>query len=222
LPEGGSDRRLGLPLEISKSARRLRYPDRKELELAKENWPGAAYNRATLTTVEDAAARLSGTADAAWGAAFAAAAERLSGANLLGAAPDTAGAPRPEVLLAVQPGEGGPVEDWLNVERCAAGAGLVLVLNGALDKLRGGAYPRLLFPKLADAVDRFFVGAEPLVYLKPVSDKGAQGWLWRVYPEPWQLWAQGKDDAGTRVATYADRPAYADAVAALLRRRRGK
>lgn len=193
------------------------YPDRKELELAREAWPGAAYNVATLTTVEDAAERLSGASAAAWGAAFAAAAEKLSGANLLGAAPDTSGAPAPTVLLAVQPGEGGPVEDWLNLEKCGAADGaLVVSLNGAFDKLRGGAYPRLLFPKLADCVDRFVVGAEPLVYLKPLAEKGNAGWLFRVYPEKWQLHAQGRTETEL-VATYDARPTFAVANDALLR-----
>ena len=82
-------------------------------------------------------------------------------------------------------------------------------------KLKGGAYPRLLFPKLADAVDRFVLDAETLVYLKPIGDKGKAGWLWRVYPEPWQLVAQGRTSDAT-VATYDARPAYKDAIAALL------
>ena len=33
----------------------LAFPDRKELELAREEWPGASYAKATLTTLEDAA-----------------------------------------------------------------------------------------------------------------------------------------------------------------------
>ena len=40
----------------------LAFPDRKELELAREEWPGAAYAKATLTTLEDAAEVLSGLA----------------------------------------------------------------------------------------------------------------------------------------------------------------
>ena len=194
----------------------LAFPDRKELELAREEWPGAAYAKATLTTLEDAAEVLSGSSDQAWGAAFARAAEGLLGTSNLGAKPETTTAPAPQVVVAVQPGDGGPLEDWLNLERCQPSDGLLVSVNGAFDKLRGGFYPRPLFPKLAECVDRFVVDAEALVVLKNVADKGRAGWLFRVYPEPWQLFAQGKE-ASLLLETYNDRPAYGDCVATLLK-----
>ena len=194
----------------------LAFPDRKELELAREEWPGAAYAKATLTTLEDAAEVLSGSSDQAWGAAFARAAEGLLGTSNLGAKPETTTAPAPQVVVAVQPGDGGPLEDWLNLERCQPSDGLLVSVNGAFDKLRGGFYPRPLFPKLAECVDRFVVDAEALVVLKNVADKGRAGWLFRVYPEPWQLFAQGKE-ASLLLETYDTRPAYNDCVATLLK-----
>ena len=194
----------------------LAFPDRKELELARDEWPGAAYERATLTTLEDAAEALTGASEQAWGAALARKAEETFGTTSLGAKPDTGAAPAPAVVFAVQPGDGGPLEDWLNLERCAADGALLVSMNGAFDKLKGGYYPRLLFPKLADCVDRFVLDAESLLYLKAIGDKGKTGWLWRVYPEPWQLVAQGKTSEAT-VATYDARPPYKDAIAALLR-----
>jgi len=194
----------------------LAFPDRKELELAREEWPGAAYAKATLTTLEDAAEVLSGSSDQAWGAAFARAAEGLLGTSNLGAKPETTTAPAPQVVVAVQPGDGGPLEDWLNLERCQPSDGLLVSVNGAFDKLRGGFYPRPLFPKLAECVDRFVVDAEALVVLKNVADKGRAGWLFRVYPEPWQLFAQGKE-ASLLLETYTTRPAYNDCVATLLK-----
>ncbi len=194
----------------------LAFPDRKELELAREEWPGAAYAKATLTTLEDAAEVLSGSSDQAWGAAFARAAEGLLGTSNLGAKPETTTAPAPQVVVAVQPGDGGPLEDWLNLERCQPSDGLLVSVNGAFDKLRGGFYPRPLFPKLAECVDRFVVDAEALVVLKNVADKGRAGWLFRVYPEPWQLFAQGKE-ASLLLAQYDDRPAYSECVATLLK-----
>ena len=109
-----------------------------------------------------------------------------------GKAAEPTTAPAPQVVVAVQPGDGGPLEDWLNLERCQPSDGLLVSVNGAFDKLRGGFYPRPLFPKLAECVDRFVVDAEALVVLKNVADKGRAGWLFRVYPEPWQLFAQGK------------------------------
>ena len=194
----------------------LAFPDRKELELAREEWPGASYAKATLTTLEDAAEVLSGSSDQAWGAAFARAAEGLLGTSNLGAKPETTTAPAPRVVVAVQPGDGGPLEDWLNLERCQPSDGLLVSVNGAFDKLRGGFYPRPLFPKLAECVDRFVVDAEALVVLKNVADKGRAGWLFRVYPEKWQLFAQGKE-ASLLLETYDDRPTYNDAVATLLK-----
>ena len=194
----------------------LAFPDRKELELAREEWPGAAYAKATLTTLEDAAEVLSGSSDQAWGAAFARAAEGLLGTSNLGAKPETTTAPAPQVVVAVQPGDGGPLEDWLNLERCQPSDGLLVSVNGAFDKLRGGFYPRPLFPKLAECVDRFVVDAEALVVLKNVADKGRAGWLFRVYPEPWQLFAQGKE-ASLLLEQYDDRPSYSECVATLLK-----
>ena len=194
----------------------LAFPDRKELELAREEWPGASYAKATLTTLEDAAEVLSGSSDQAWGAAFARAAEGLLGTSNLGAKPETTTAPAPQVVVAVQPGDGGPLEDWLNLERCQPSDGLLVSVNGAFDKLRGGFYPRPLFPKLAECVDRFVVDAEALVVLKNVADKGRAGWLFRVYPEKWQLFAQGKE-ASLLLAEYDDRPSYNDCVATLLK-----
>eukprot|EP00629_Pelagomonadales_sp_RCC1024_P001309 CAMPEP_0119275312 /NCGR_PEP_ID=MMETSP1329-20130426/13592_1 /TAXON_ID=114041 /ORGANISM="Genus nov. species nov., Strain RCC1024" /LENGTH=302 /DNA_ID=CAMNT_0007275689 /DNA_START=63 /DNA_END=968 /DNA_ORIENTATION=- len=194
----------------------MAFPDRKELELARDEWPGERFGAATLTTLEDAAEVLSGGSEAAWGAALARGAEGLFGTSNLGAKPDTASAPPPSVVFAVQPGEGGPLEDWLNLERCVPkDGGLLVSLNGAFDKLRGGYYPRLLFPKLADCVDRFIADAEGCVVLKPLAEKGKSGWLWRVYPEPWQLIAQGRTEACV-VSTSESRPPYAELIAALL------
>jgi len=192
------------------------FPDRKELELAREEWPGAAYAAATLTTLEDAAEVLSGGSEQAWGASFARTAEGLFGTSNLGSAPDMADAPSPAVVFAVQPGEGGPLEDWLNLEKCQPSDGLLVSLNGAFDKLRGGYYPRILFPKLAECVDRFVGEAEALLVLRSVADKGRAGWLWRVYPEPWQLFAQGKE-ACVQIGEFESRPAYNDCVAMLLK-----
>ena len=65
-------------------------------------------------------------------------------------------------VFAVQPGEGGPLEDWLNLERCAPpDGGLPVSLNGAFANLRGGYYPRRLFQKLADCPGRRPPAAPP-------------------------------------------------------------
>ena len=41
--------------------------------------------------------------------------------------------------------------------------------------------------------------------LKPLAEKGRSGWLWRVYPEPWQLHRQSREDLAL-IETYEERP----------------
>lgn len=201
----------------------LAFPDRRELELAQREWPGQQFQRATLTTIEDAAVALGGLVEQPWGARVSRFVEARSpfveDGALLGAKPATDQAPSPRLVVAVQPGDGGPLEDWLNLEQLALSTEApVVVVNGAFDKLRGGYYPPLLFPKLAACVDRFIRRAEPLFYLKQVTDKGRAGWLFRVYPEPWQLLRQARDGATSLLLETDDRPSYDDAVRALLTR----
>ncbi|KAJ1457054.1 hypothetical protein M885DRAFT_586875 [Pelagophyceae sp. CCMP2097] len=189
----------------------LAFADRKELEVAREAWPGRAFTTATLSTIEDSAAALGAPVDRPWGSQFAEAAENLLGTKKLGAVPEMAKAPKPRLIVAVQPGDGGPIEDWLNLERCETDGALLISTNGAFDKLRGGAYPRIIFPKLADSVARFIVRFETLYYLKPISNKGRSAWLFRVYPEPWQLVQQRREDTAL-VATFEERPTFAEVL----------
>jgi hypothetical protein len=81
-----------------------------------------------------------------------------------------------KLWLIIQPGNGGPVEDWVNCEKMAVGQPetTMVVINGALDKVRGGFYPAVFFPKLAATVDRFWKKFEAAFYLKPFSDKGVR------------------------------------------------
>jgi len=193
------------------------FPDRKELELAREAWPGGLYQQATLTTIEDAAVALRGDVLQPWGARFSRFLESAVGSDALGAAPDMSAAPHPELIVVCQPGDGGPVEDWINLEQLRLPNATLLCVNGAFDKLRGGYYPRLIFPKLGDCIDRFITDFETIFYLKPLNDKGLSGWLYRVFPEPWQVLLQSRD-GDTKLALAAeDRPNYFDAVDALVR-----
>ena len=184
----------------------IAFPDRKELELAREAWPGQAFQKATLTTIADAAAVLSGEDKVfkPFGSQF-----------LPSSKPDTAKAPKPELILFAQPGDGGPVEDWLNLELCYVSDVRLLVCNGAFDKLRGGYYSGLLFPKLNACVDRFISKFDTIFYLKPLADKGRSGWLFRVGSENWQVIKQ-QDTDESLVLESATRPAYTTAIEALL------
>jgi hypothetical protein len=125
-----------------------------------------------------------------------------------------------------QPGNGGPVEDWINVKAFheAANGVPTCIVNGALDKVRDGYYAPFIFPKLAKTFD-FYRNFEAMFFLKPISDKGVYGWLFRVYPEPWQVVLQNpvrnKQDQlviENTVALVSDtRPGYSECVQALLK-----
>ena len=83
------------------------------------------------------------------------------------------------------------MEDWVNCEILHNNAGgdqvTTVIVNGALDKVRDGYYPAIFFPALAATVNRFYKNFESIFYLRPLSDKGCYGWVYRVYPEPWQV-----------------------------------
>lgn len=233
----------------------LIFPDLKECELAKKEWAGQRYREATFTTIEEVTNYFVATGDvssgggspmavggggydAPWGSSLMSGLSKMMGggngrdAGLLGdpAVLDSIidGQNSPASLwLVVQPGNGGPVEDWVNCEKMSVSQPKtpVVVINGALDKVRGGFYPKVFFPKLAQTVDRFYNKFESVFYLKPYFDKGVYGWLYRVYPEPWQIvWEDvtpGKD--GNPVVRYVtvdvldQRPGYNDVISSLVK-----
>ena len=218
----------------------------KECELGKQEWAGGRYQEATFTTIEavtnyvatgsNSGGSSGGGYDAPWGSSIMSGLSKMMGgddgdAGLLGdqAALDPIidGENSPATLwLVIQPGNGGPVEDWINCEKMSVAQPdtPVVIINGALDKVRGGFYPAVFFPKLAATIDRFYNKFESTLYLKPFSDKGVYGWLYRCYPEPWQVvWENvkpGKD--GNPEVEYVvvdvldQRPSYADVISTLL------
>jgi Domain of unknown function (DUF1995) len=214
----------------------LIFPDLKECELAKEQWTGQLYRQAAVfTSLEEVTQHYTkGKAySKPWGATFASGMNQLLGgggdAGLLGdqSALDSLNDSSPPSLhIVCQPGNGGPVEDWVNVETLhkeSGGVTSTVVVNGALDKVRDGYYAPLFFPKLAAATP-FYRDFESVFYLKPISDKGVYGWVYRIYPEPWQVVLQtpNKDKNGnmkvtdTIALTSDTKPTYDQAVKALL------
>jgi len=219
----------------------LTFPDLKECELARKEWTGARYQKAaTFTTIEAVTEFLAGKEfyEAPWGASIANGVNKVFGgsdadAGLLGdvSSLDTLEQGRnapPELNIIVQPGNGGPVEDWINCEQIhlASPNTTMIIINGALDKVRNFYYPAFFFPKLAKTVDRFYSDFESIFYLKPISDKGVYGWMYRVFPEPWQVILQTvKTDKNgqtfiedTIVHTSDLRPTYNDAIQKLVQR----
>ena len=243
-------------------------PDLKEVELAKEEWGGRLYRQAAKFTcieivtkhyyssLEDGKDDENNNSYAKpWGSTIASGISSLffggGGGNnnddgdnsgLFGnpnALDDLTESSSASFHLVCQPGNGGPVEDWINVQKFHHYASsttatssdarsrppATCIVNGALDKVRDGYYAPFIFPALAKTFD-FYKGFEAVFFLKPISDKGVYGWLYRVYPEPWQVVLQTptKDKRNNdqlvvvdTVALVSDtRPTYQECVNALL------
>ncbi|GAX09652.1 hypothetical protein FisN_19Lh117 [Fistulifera solaris] len=216
----------------------LILPDDKECELAQKEWGGGQLFRrsAKFTSIRAALVQVAGESQVtkAWGSTIAATLNKLSGgdgiladSSLLDDLSDTVDLER--LYLVCQPGNGGPVEDWINVEqlhRSSPRNTVTCIVNGALDKVRDGYYPALFFPALAKTVP-FYQDFEAVFFLKPISDKGLYGWLYRVYPEPWQVILQipEQQQKGSQsvisvqelvALTSTKRPSYSDAVQAMV------
>ena len=218
------------------------FPDDKECELAKKEWMGQLYQKAALfTSIRAATCFVAGDNQyvKAWGTTIASTVNKITGGDgILGdsqALDKLSGNKDDEsstLYLFCQPGNGGPVEDWINIETMFKSSSdpkksaVFCIVNGALDKVRDGYYPGIFFPALARTVS-FYKKFEPTFILKPLSDKGAYGWLFRVYPEPWQVISQQprQTEKGgetivvidEKVALVSDtRPSYAEAIQALL------
>lgn len=225
-----------LPLLKTSRPKWLVLPDDKEVELAVGEWKGQRYRAAaSFTSIRAATSATAGEASLkkAWGSTLASTVNKLTGGDGILADSSTLDALDASVAnrvhLVCQPGNGGPVEDWINVEKLheASFGATTIVVNGALDKVRDGYYPAIFFPALAATVP-FYQRFQAAFILKPLSDKGLYGWLYRVYPEPWQVVLQApiRQQKGSqtvmqvveKVAMVSDkRPTYAEAVQALLK-----
>lgn len=231
-------------------------PDDKECELTKTEWKGQRFRKAAKFTSIRAATCATAGKDyfaLAWGSSIASTVNKLTGGDGILADSSTLDDLSDAVTsstttirtterlhLVCQPGSGGPVEDWINVERLHNAASSIAataaadkdktvvtcIVNGALDKVRDGYYAAVFFPALAATIP-FYKQFEAAFFLKPISDKGMYGWLYRVYPEPWQVILQtarsvrkGDETTMTVENTVAlvsqARPSYQEAVQAML------
>jgi hypothetical protein len=125
----------------------LVLPDDKECELAKTEWGGGQIFRraAKFTSIRAAVLQVAGESQysKAWGSAIASTVDKLTGGDGILADSSTLDNLEDDkekqlLYLVCQPGNGGPVEDWINVERLAKvnPDAITLVVNGALDKVR--------------------------------------------------------------------------------------
>ena len=199
------------------------FPDLKECNVASETWPGKSFQNCARTTIEASLNFLSpSNYKAPWGSNLV----KAVSSDLLG---DSQGQSiiksPPGAMFFVQPGNAGPVEDWINIEQISSALDNeipCIVVNGALDKLRNGYYARIFFPALAKTVDRFYSNFESVFYLKPIADKGESGFLFRCYPEDWQIIKEtiNEDDdfkvTNEVIHTSAVRPPYKECIRILL------
>jgi len=183
----------------------LCFADEGEAQLAQEAWPGAMYGEATNTYIAAAVKAVGREPLMPMGSSA------LSAASMLGSLfggekeppPPPLPSPDAKLQLVVQPGDGGPMEDWLNLELLRQPGTPMLCLNGALDKVTSGYYSNFLNPKLGECAERFFSQFEQVYYLKPIGS--GRGYLFRVYGEDWQLFRQTSEDL-VLCETYSARP----------------
>jgi hypothetical protein len=134
----------------------LVLPDDKEVELAKDEWKGQRFRQACqFTSIRAAVTAAGGALKLAWGSTLASTVDKLQGgdgiladtASLDSLDPTTVG-----LTLVCQPGNGGPVEDWINVEQLQAALpsnSPFCIVNGALDKVVSSTnHPRHRTPQL--------------------------------------------------------------------------
>jgi hypothetical protein len=110
--------------------------------------------------------------------------------------------------LFCQPGNLGLLEEWVQLEQIVNADNndkahkktvVTCVVNGALDAVRDGLYPAKYFPELTNTIP-CYQKFTPVLIAKPIVVKGGgymgwvpddvYGWLFRVYPEPWQVYLQ--------------------------------
>lgn len=210
-------------------------PDDKEVELAKDTWKGQIYTKSCKMTSIRAVCELllsrsnDSTYRKTWGSSIASTMNKFMGGDgILGdsnSLDKTLSITENRINLFCQPGNGGPVEDWINVraihETNSEQIQPTIVVNGSLDKVRDGYYPSIFFPALSKTIS--FYKQFTFVYcLKPITYQNLYGWLYRVYPEPYQVILQRtivKNDRIEVKETIAlvsnDRPTYQEIINAL-------
>lgn len=85
------------------------------------------------------------------------------------------------VCIVVNPGFN--VNEWLACEQLD-GVRAIVMINGELDRVRSGYYPRLFYPKLWKCNERFLKRFQEVFYVKMLSNGGT---LVREFPECWKL-----------------------------------
>ena len=91
----------------------------------------------------------------------------------------------------------------------------LVIFNGELDKLRGGYYPRFVYPKLALVSRDFVPQVEAAYYVH--NFKGARpAALFREYPGPWQLYKRARDGSVALARELEARPTLKEVALEML------
>eukprot|EP01041_Mallomonas_annulata_P001579 gene1579-3052_t len=94
---------------------------------------------------------------------------------------------KPKLIIVVNPGFN--VEEWIEIPKLQRGDAPIIIINGNLDRLRNGYYPRIFYPGLYQVNKDFYSRFTQALFLSPVAIGGDRfgAWLARIYPGDWDL-----------------------------------
>eukprot|EP00607_Mallomonas_marina_P005649 CAMPEP_0182432236 /NCGR_PEP_ID=MMETSP1167-20130531/54968_1 /TAXON_ID=2988 /ORGANISM="Mallomonas Sp, Strain CCMP3275" /LENGTH=260 /DNA_ID=CAMNT_0024619485 /DNA_START=194 /DNA_END=976 /DNA_ORIENTATION=- len=103
----------------------------------------------------------------------------------------------PKLIIAVNPGFN--VEEWIALPALERRECPIIVINGSLDRLRNGYYPRIFYPGLYKASQQYYSKFTQAVFLSPIAIDGNRfgGWLTRLYPGLWDVLVRDTVSKGT-------------------------
>lgn len=118
---------------------------------------------------------------------------------------------KPKLLVCVNPGFN--VEEWIKIAKFKIPSDLIamVVVNGNLDRLRNGYYPRIFYPELFDVTQKFYKKFIQTFVIRPVAVSGDRTgcWLVKTFPSKWLLLVKsgttGKGDYAQK-AVYETEP----------------
>lgn len=105
----------------------------------------------------------------------------------------------PQIIVAVNPGFN--VEEWIalaELQQCSGFSCPLVVINGNLDRLRNGYYPRFFYPKLFQVTQSFYQKFETAFNIRPIALGGDRyaAWVTKSYPNKWLLLVKNTSGGG--------------------------
>lgn len=105
----------------------------------------------------------------------------------------------PQIMVAVNPGFN--VEEWIALaalQKCSRFTCPLVVVNGNLDRLRNGYYPRFFYPKLYQVTQSFYQKFETAFNIRPIALGGDRygAWIVKSYPNKWLLLVKNTSGGG--------------------------